>query len=171
MLPRINKVKGVHPGSLLKRELKKRGIRSSELAAAIDEHKQTISAILNERRGINPKLSIKLGEEFNVAEDYFMILQSAYDVKMEYELIEKPKPNIENFRRALFWDTDLNKIDWDRNSKAVIKRVMERGNENEINEIISYYGKKRLQRAVKSIDKNRLPSFDRNVEEYLMNPA
>jgi hypothetical protein len=40
----------------------------------------------------------------------------------------------------LFWDTDINKIDWERQKKAVIERVWERGTEEEQNEIIRYYG-------------------------------
>ncbi|HBT11060.1 MAG TPA: plasmid maintenance system antidote protein, partial [Leeuwenhoekiella sp.] len=66
MLPDLDKIKGVHPGAVLKRALKKRGITASDLARTIDEHKQTISAILNGRRAINAKLSIKLGEVFSL---------------------------------------------------------------------------------------------------------
>lgn len=168
MLPRINKVKGVHPGSLIRRELKIRGVKSTELASSINEHKQTISAILNERRAINPKLSIKLGKEFKVSEDYFMILQSSYDVKRESESFEKPKPNIDVFRKALFWDTDINKIDWIEHRKSIIKRVLERGNKREINELISFYGKGNLARISKSIDLNRMSSFDNNLEEFIL---
>jgi len=58
MLPDIEKIKGVHPGAILKRELKILCIKGSELANIIQEHKQTISAVLNKRRAINPALSI-----------------------------------------------------------------------------------------------------------------
>ena len=71
MLPQLDKIKGIHPGLILRRELSRQDIRSSELANAINEHKQTISAILNQRRGINPSISIKLSKRFNVDEDYF----------------------------------------------------------------------------------------------------
>ena len=82
MLPKLSKIKGVHPGAILRRELKIRNLKSNDLAVCISEHKQTISAILNKRRSINPKLSIKLSKQFNVDDDYFMLLQSSYDVKI-----------------------------------------------------------------------------------------
>lgn len=78
MLPQLAKIKGIHAGLILKRN----NIKGSTLANAINEHKQTISAIINQRRGINPTISIKLVNYFNEAEDYFMLLQASYNVKI-----------------------------------------------------------------------------------------
>ena len=166
MLPKIKKIKGIHPGAILRRELKTQGLKGSELARSIDEHKQTISAILNKRRDINPKLSIKLSKLFNVDEDYFMILQASYDVKIAIASEIKITPNINNIRKVIFWDTDINKIDWDKNSKSVIKRILERGNQKEINEIISFYGRKKISAEVTKINNNTLPSFQYNIKKY-----
>ncbi|MBL4745545.1 MAG: hypothetical protein JKY08_04185 [Flavobacteriaceae bacterium] len=82
------------------------------MAIYIDEHKQPISAILNKRRSINPKLSIKLSKHFNVDNDYFMLLQSSYDVKVAAELENNITPDINTIRRVVFWDTTFDKIDW-----------------------------------------------------------
>jgi addiction module HigA family antidote len=166
MLPELHKIKGVHPGDILKRELKAQGIKGSELAGSIDEHKQTISAILNKRRDMNPRLSIKLSKRFGVDEDYFMLLQASYDVKTISESEIKITPNINKIRKAIFWDTTIDKIDWNKNKKAVIKRILERGNKTEINEIISFYGKKTISQEIKSIKESRLPSFQKNIMEY-----
>lgn len=166
MLPELHKIKGIHPGDILKRELKIQGLKGSELASSIDEHKQTISAILNKRRDMNPRLSIKLSERFGVEEDYFMLLQASYDVKTIKQSEIKNTPNIDNIRKAIFWDTTLDKIDWHKNKKAVIKRVLERGNTTEINEIISFYGKKTISDEIKSIKESYLPSFKKNIKEY-----
>ncbi|CAN0591942.1 unnamed protein product, partial [Ectocarpus sp. 12 AP-2014] len=151
MLPSLNKIKGIHPGTLLRWELDNQNLKSSELADAIGEHKQTISAILNKRRAINPSLSIKLSKIFKTEKDYFMVLQAIYDVKIMAESELKEKPNINKIRSVIFWDTDINKIDWNKNKKAVIKRILERGNKIEINEIISFYGKKAIVKEIKSI--------------------
>lgn len=166
MLPKLNKIKGIHPGTLLRWELNKRNLKGCELADTIGEHRQTISAILNKRRDINPKLSIKLSKEFRTDKDYFMILQASYDVKLLSESEIKNTPNINNIRRIIFWDTDFNKIDWNKNKKAVIKRILERGNKTEINEIISFYGKKYISKEIKSIKKSHLPSFEKNIIEH-----
>lgn len=49
---------------------------------------------------------------------------------------QKPK-----LSRFAFWDTDLSKIDFDRYNEFAIIRVMERGTEQDIDEIIRYYGR------------------------------
>ena len=166
MLPELSKIKGVHPGAILKRALNRQGLKGSELARHVGEHKQTISAILNKRRDINPKLSIKLSQYFDVEEDYFMLLQASHDVKKITESELKKTPNLQNFRKVLFWDTSFHKIDWNKNKKAIIMRVLERGNETEINELISFYGKAVISEEIKSIKSGRLPSFEQNVLKY-----
>jgi len=165
MLPRLNKIKGIHPGTLLKWELKNRNLKSNQLADAIGEHKQTISAILNKRRAVNPNLSIKLSREFKTDPDYFMLLQASYDVKKAESEI-RTTPNMNKLRKVLFWDTNFENIDWDKNRKAVIKRVLERGNKTEINEIISFYGRKTISKELKSIKNSRLPSFEKNIKDF-----
>ena len=166
MLPRLNKIKGIHPGTLLRWELNNRNLKGCELAHSIGEHKQTISAILNKRRDINPSLSIKLSKEFRTDKDYFMLLQASYDVKKIAESEIKSIPNINNIRRIIFWDTNFDKINWNKNKKAIIKRILERGNKTEINEIISFYGRKTISKEIKSIKRSYLPSFDKNIIEH-----
>ncbi len=51
------------------------------------------------------------------------------------------RPDLSKLRKVLFWDTNIEKIDWDKYKRAVINRVFERGNESEKNEIIRFYGK------------------------------
>ncbi len=169
MLPELNRIKGIHPGAILKRELKALGIKSNEMAASVNEHKQTISAILNERRGITPRLSIKLADYFRVEVDYFMCIQGCYEVNQE---LEQQKmigltPNLKLFRKALFWDTDFEKLDWEKMKSAIILRIFERGNEMEIQEIISFYGHTAVNRIIQLTKNDFLPSFEENVTKYL----
>ncbi|MDX1774873.1 HigA family addiction module antitoxin [Oceanihabitans sediminis] len=166
MLPKIDKIKGIHPGLILKREIKRNNIKSSQLATSIGEHKQTISAIINQKRGINPELSIKLADYFHTEEDYFMMLQAGYEVKSKLTENSKGTPNLNNIRKVLFWDTSFDKIDWYKNKRAIIKRVLERGNQKEINEIIKFYGKSTVSRIAKSIKQSRLSSFQKNIEDF-----
>ena len=169
MLPEISKIRGIHPGAILKRELKKRGMKSSELAELVDEYKQTISAILKERRGINPGLSIKLARHLGVSEDYFMHLQASFDVQREMEQIQSDKrtPDLKKIREILFWDTDFNKLDWQQYKSSIIKRIFERGNDMEIREIISFYGRPTVNRVIQLVKNDFLPSFKENVNKYL----
>jgi addiction module HigA family antidote len=168
MLPKIAKIKGVHPGAILQREIKRNNIKSSQLAMAINEHKQTISAIINQKRGINADLSIKLANYFHTEQDYFMMLQAAYEVKKKLSKISSSKPNLDNIRKVLFWDTTFDKIDWNKNKRAIIKRVLERGNDKEIKEIIAFYGKPTVSKIVRSIKNSRLSTFKKNAEMHAL---
>lgn len=168
MLPEISKIKGIHPGAILKRELKNQSMKSSELAKSVNEHKQTISAILNEKRSVNPGLSIKLAKQFGVALDYFMHIQASYDIQIELQKdAEKSTPNLNNIRKILFWDTDFNLLDWEKQKSAIIKRIFERGNDTEIKEIISFYGLSTVKQTIDATKNNFLPSFYQNVNKYL----
>lgn len=165
MLPELHKIKGIHPGAILKRELKQRGVKSNELAITLGEHKQTISAILNEKRGINAKLSIKIGEALGIDDDYFMILQAVYEVS-EANKTKLFRPNLENIRKVLFWDTNFEELDWNKNRKAIIKRIFERGNDPEIKEIISFYGKDTIIKELEKVTNDFLPLFNENLLKY-----
>jgi len=168
MLPEISKIKGVFPGAVLSRELKKRRLESKQFALSLGEYPQTINAINKGRRGINPALSIKLGEKFGVDAEYFMLLQACYEVeKKKQELLaNQAKPNVAIFQKSLFWDTNIDKIDWQRQKRAVICRVFERGAEKEIKEIISFYGEKTIEETLFSIPQY-LPSLAENAKQYM----
>ncbi|MDD3788404.1 MAG: helix-turn-helix domain-containing protein [Petrimonas sp.] len=168
MLPEITKIRGIHPGAVLRRELKKKGLQAKQFALSLGEHPQTINAICNERRGINPTLSIKLGKALDADEAYFMQLQAFYEVKKQKYVMAKngQKPNLLKFSNMLFWDTDMQKIDWIRQRKAVVKRVFERGNADEINEIIRFYGRETVEKELENTH-SFYPVFQENVQKHL----
>lgn len=168
MLPEITKIKGVHPGAVLSRELKRRGLESKQFALSLGEYPQTISAINKGRRGINPSLSIKLGNALGVDSAYFMLLQAYYEVEKERKELQKTqaKPNLSKIRKIVFWDTDFDSIDWQKHRKAVIQRIFERGNDIEIKEIIAFYGKELVEKELSGVHQF-LPSLSKNKELYL----
>lgn len=168
MLPEISKIKGIHPGAILQRQIAAQGILNKEFASQINEYAQTLSAILNERRGITPGLSIKLGRYFNIEESYFLLLQAYYEIsKAQEKEIIAIKPDLSKIRPALFWDTNLKKIDWHIQKKSIIKRVFERGNQEEILLMIDFYGIEVVREVVQSIKSNSMDSFTQNVKKYL----
>ena len=140
MLPEINKIAGIHPGRILKREMDRRGIKNVELASTLNEHAQTIGAIIKGKRRVTPQLSVKLGENFHTSPDYFMQLQASHDVKRYQITRTKNTPNLKILRKILFWDTDIQSIDWENYKESVINRVFQRGNFREKKEIIRFYG-------------------------------
>lgn len=168
MLPELQRIKGIHPGAILKRELKKRNIKAIALANEIKEHPQTINAITKERRKINPKLSYKLGNYFNINHDYFMIIQAAFEVasfkKSELEMIN---PLEGKFRDSIFWDTRIELIDFERNKRSVIQRILERGNSKEIKSLIKIYSLETIKNEITKIKYSFIPKYNENIQKYI----
>ncbi|WP_194766764.1 transcriptional regulator [Tamlana sp. I1] len=151
----IEKYKGIHPGFILERELQKRMIRQRPFALSINEHPQTLNAIIKGKRSLNIPLALKIEEKLGIEEGTFSILQTFYDIVSTKKKISSNTPNLSVLRKALFWDTDISKIDWNRQFKAVIHRVFERGNDTEKNEIRRFYGVKKVEAVLSA--KTRAP--------------
>lgn len=66
---------------------------------------------------------------------------------MEKSLNKKPE-----LSRHIFWDTDVHKLDFDLYVDFTIIRVLERGTETDVGEIIRYYGRDKIIATVTSID-------------------
>jgi plasmid maintenance system antidote protein VapI len=146
----IHIIKGIHPGFILERKLKERRIRKGKLALAIGEYPQTLTSITKGRRGMNTSLSLKLEKFLGLEEGYFMILQAYHDIKLEKQK-QAERPDLGKFRSALFWDTDMESLDWQRQFRAIISRVMERGNDQERSEIIRFYGDEKIRAVMDAV--------------------
>lgn len=141
MKPTINIIKGIHPGVILERELKQRKIAKGRFAISLQEFPQTLVSITKGKRKMNTGIALKIEHALGLEEGYFMILQVYYDIEEEKRRQNKGHPDFTKLRSALFWDTKMEKIGWEKQKKSVIKRVFERGNEIEKKEIIRFYGK------------------------------
>ena len=147
----ISIIKGVHPGIILERELKRRKLPKGRFALEINEYPQTVVAVTKGKRRITTALALKAEKALGLEEGYFLTLQAWYDIKKEKTGRGDPRGRPDprgcpdsrgrpNLRPALFWDTDINTINWDKHKESVIKRVLERGNETEKSEIARFYG-------------------------------
>lgn len=144
----IEKYKGIHPGIILKRLLNKKSISQRPFALSIDEYPQTINAISKGRRKLNTSLALKIEKKLNLEEGTLALLQTYFDIKEEKNKVAQKTPNLNLLRTSLFWDTDISKIDWQNQSIAVIKRVFERGNDIEKEEIKHFYTNEKIKEAL-----------------------
>ena len=142
----IELIKGIHPGVYLERELQKRKLAKGRFALSVNEYPQTLGDITKGKRKMNVYLALKIEKALGLEEGFLMILQTYYDIKqVKMKLSDKLAPVISIFRPALFWDTNINKINWITQKEAILKRVMERGNELEQKEITRFYKSPKLQ--------------------------
>lgn len=145
----IATIKGIHPGLILERELKRRKLPKGRFAASIGEYPQTLVAVMKGRRKMNTALALKIEQALGFEEGYFMVLQVFYDITAEKAKQKISIPDLKKIRPALFWDTRIDKIDWEKQKAAVIKRVFERGNATEKREITRFYGKAKIDAVLK----------------------
>jgi plasmid maintenance system antidote protein VapI len=152
MKDKLEIFKGLHPGIVIGRELKKRKIPGRRFALSIGEYPQTMNAIIHGRRGLNTALSLKIEKAMDLEEGSLMTLQIFHEIKQlkQQESINY-KPDISKLRPVIFWDTDINKIDWEKQKRAVIERVFERGDETEREEITRFYGQEEISRYLSEL--------------------
>lgn len=148
----FEKYKGIHPGAVLERELSKRNLAQRPFALSLLEYPQTFNAIIKGKRNMNAALALKIENALGLEEGTLLVLQAYYDMKMEKQKTSNAKrPNMELLRKSLFWDTDINTVNWEKQATAVIRRVFERGNISEKKEIVKFYGASRIKPIVKSM--------------------
>jgi addiction module HigA family antidote len=156
----MEKYKGIHPGLILERELKKRNIRKGPFALSVQVYPQTLNEITKGRRVMTPELSLRIDDALKLEEGTMYLMQAYYEIdKVRLKINPSPHPDLNIIRKALFWDTDFQKIDWVKKYKAVIKRIFERGNDSEKAEALRFYGEAKVEAVTgkKSAKDNRLP--------------
>ena len=159
-------LKGLHPGLFLQRELGNRKLKSGQFAESIGEHPQTLSAIIRGRRSMNTPLSLRIEQALGLEEGFLMTLQVYYDIAEEKrKLSQSHRPDLTKFRKILFWDTTIENIDFTAHRRYVINRVFERGNEEEIQEIIRFYG---IEAIVKNLNCNTRSLYEGATRDAIM---
>ncbi|MFH0756172.1 MAG: plasmid maintenance system antidote protein [Bacteroidota bacterium] len=150
MKTELSIVKGIHPGYILERELKKRHLQKGPFAISLNEYPQTLVSITKGKRRMNTNLALKIENALEIEEGYFMTLQLHFDIAEIKRRQPGSRPDLTKLRRILFWDTRMENIDWDKQKKSIIKRVFERGNEIEKMEIIRFYGQESVDHILDS---------------------
>ena len=147
-------LKGIHPGKFIERELNKMHISKRQFSFSVGEYPQTLGSIIKGNRKMNLDLALKIEQKLGLEEGFLMLLQLYYDINEIKQQQQNVKPDLSKLRTVLFWDTTLDKIDWQQQKKAIINRVFTRGNQEEKNEMIRFYGVKEVE-VVLSKSKNR----------------
>ncbi|HTN45864.1 MAG TPA: helix-turn-helix domain-containing protein [Flavipsychrobacter sp.] len=134
-------IKGIHPGIIIARELKKRGLSLEQFAISIGVAVAVIADIINGNAEINFALASTIEKTLEMDDGLLLKFQSFYDLKQKEDgQAAHYKPDLSKFRPALFWDTRIENINWHRQQKSIIHRVFERGNFSEKKELIRFYG-------------------------------
>jgi len=83
----MNKMRAIHPGEILKDELDELNLSANAFAKALDVPANRITSILKGQRGITADTALRLAKFFGTTPDFWMSLQSSYDVKITREAV------------------------------------------------------------------------------------
>ena len=139
MFSKLPILRGLHPGFFLDHELRKRGLKKGSFALSVGEYSQTLGAIMLGKRKMNPSLALKIELALGWEEGFLMCLQALYEMRAIAQSKPADRPDLSKIRPVLFWDTDIEKINWQKSRASVLKRVRERGNEIEKIELQRFY--------------------------------
>jgi addiction module HigA family antidote len=78
----MNNMRPIHPGEILREQfLVPLGLSANGLAIELKVPAPRISEIVRERRAITPDTALRLARYFGTSPEFWMDLQSAYDLK------------------------------------------------------------------------------------------
>ena len=148
MIKQIKILKGIHPGFYLENELKKKNLKKGTFALSLQEFPQTLVSITKGKRRMNTGLALKIEKVLDLEEGFLMILQVYFDIAQKKKQGQILHPDFSIIRPVLFWDTDFKTINWEKQKRAVIQRVFERGNHIEKDEITRFYGMQTVEETL-----------------------
>lgn len=157
-------------GAILDRIMTKEHFTQRELASRSEIPYQRINDFIANRRRISPENSLRLEKVLGIDyQCFFYQIQTNHEIYLATKrLSEQQQPDKSKYRRTLFWDTNFDTLDWQRNSDWIIQRVFEYGNENEIQETIRYYGEDKIVNVLQVIkDSWNSQNRNDNVKKYL----
>ena len=80
-------IPAVHPGAILRAQfMEPQGLSASGLAIRLHVPAPRVNDIVRERRGISPDSALRLARYFGTSPQYWMDLQTAYDLRVAAEL-------------------------------------------------------------------------------------
>ncbi|MBI4989892.1 MAG: HigA family addiction module antidote protein [Rhodocyclales bacterium] len=84
-----NKMRAVHPGEVLKEELEALALSANVFAKALGVPTNRITGILKEQRSVTADTALRLARYFGTSPDFWMNLQTSYDVKIARAAVGK----------------------------------------------------------------------------------
>jgi len=79
----MNGMRAIHPGEILREEfLEPLGLSANALAMALRVPAPRVNEIVRERRGVSPDTALRLARFFGTTAQFWLNLQSGYDLKI-----------------------------------------------------------------------------------------
>jgi addiction module HigA family antidote len=90
----------IHPGEHLAEELRELEMSAAELARRLDVPTNRVTQILNGRRAITGDTALRLAHFFGTSPEFWLNLQSLYEIRMAQQKSGKSIKTLPTLRRA-----------------------------------------------------------------------
>ncbi len=146
------KYNSIPAGAVLRRILKKEKISQKQLSDKTGIITQRINDLINNKRRFTIETSAIISEILPVPHiGYFYLLQSHHDI-YQYAKAQAHLPTeLSSIRKTLFWDINIETLDWEKHKCWIIQRIFEYGNDDEVTAIIKLYGIQMVKDTLRSI--------------------
>lgn len=151
----------VPAGAILNNIIRTKGLKKSDVARSASILPQRINDLITGNRRFSVDVSAALEKALGIDfPGFFYLLQTKHDIYQYHEDYKTVKaPDLSKLSITTFWDTDLKKVDWEQCEKWAIRRVLEYGNEEELQEMQRFYGKDAVSSIAKDPTGFRLYNF------------
>jgi antitoxin HigA-1 len=92
-------IAAIHPGEHLAVELEALGMSAAELARKIEVPTNRVTQILNGTRAVTGDTALRLGHFFGTSAQFWLNLQSLYDLRLAQERVGKSIQGLPKLRR------------------------------------------------------------------------
>ena len=131
----------VPAGAILYRIVQQKHIHQTALAQKTGLIPQRINDLIMGRRRFTPQNSFILEQALGISlQGFFYKIQANHDIYQAQLTSGQPKPNLNKLTQTTFWDVDLEKLEWTKCQDWAIRRVLEYGTTEEIEELYRFYG-------------------------------
>ena len=131
----------VPAGAILYRIVQQKHIHQTTLAQKTGLIPQRINDLIMGRRRFTPHNSLMLEQALDISSQGFIYrIQAHHDIYQAQLADNQPKPNLNILTPTTFWDVDLSKLEWMKCQNWAIRRVLEYGTKEEIEELYRFYG-------------------------------
>jgi len=89
----------IHPGEQLAEELKALGMSAAELARQMQVPTNRVTEILNGQRALTGDTALRLGHFFGTSPEFWLNLQSLYELRVAEERAGKTIKNLPTLKR------------------------------------------------------------------------
>src|SRR5271168_5554960 len=91
----------IHPGEVLADELEEIGLSAKKLADVIEVPPNRLYQLLAGKRSMTADTALRLGQYFGMAADFWMNLQTAYELDLARQQVGKEIERIPNRREKM----------------------------------------------------------------------